>query len=226
MVMETGGPIGIISEKRPVRLDTVHGSTCELHAELQGADSVMIARSAERNPSMFCPTGPKDTVTEIIPRFLNLCHYIDNEWKNTRFLLNQFRPSTGPISKLTKQQRREASEAIGRSKTIEEVTEKLGIKLDSGKAVLDDIEAVIKARLEQEQKKETDVFEERHEAVEAGKAVDEPVTAEPEAQSDGFEVGVGQAQAEAAADQGADTEETGPARASEDSKAAAASTAA
>lgn len=170
---------------------------------IEGADSVMIARAAERNPSIFAPTGPQCNVTVIIPQFLNLCHYIQNEWRNTRFLLNQFKPSSAPISKLNKSQRKEAVQAIGQSKTIEEVTERLGITLDSGKTVLADIEAVIQARTNKP--REPDAFEERHEAVEAGQAVDEPAVAEPvvaesESQADGFEVGIGQAAAETKAE--------------------------
>ena len=162
-----------------------------------GADSVMLARAAERNPSIFLPAGPRCNLTEIVPKFLNICEYIDNPWGNTKFLLAQFRASAAPISTLTKQQKKDAAEAVTRSKSLPEVAEKLNITLGGGKEILDEIQAVISRRTA------SDVFEERHEAVAAGPAVDEPVELEAKSQVDGFEVGVGSATAppEATADE-------------------------
>jgi len=155
-----------------------------------GADSVMLARAAERNPSIFLPTGPRCNLTEIVPKFLNICQHIDNPWGNTKFLLAQFRASAAPISNLTKQQKKDAAEAVTRSKSLPEVAEKLNITLGGGKEILDEIKAAISKR------SMSDVFEERHEAVAAGTAIDEPVGLEGQSQVDGFEVGVGAASAQ------------------------------
>lgn len=103
------------------------------------ADSIMIARAAERNPSVFLPSGPKCTITEVVPKLLNICHYIDNPWGNTKFLLSQFKPSAPPISNMNKQERKEAQDAVMRSKSIEEVAESFKMSLDRGSATLEEI---------------------------------------------------------------------------------------
>ncbi len=106
----------------------------------------MLARAAESNPSVFSPDGLKCNITEIVPKHLKLCHYIENPWGNTRFLLNQFRPSPAPISKLNKQQKKEAQEAVTRSKSIQEVAEKLGVDLAGGREILNELEKRLSQR--------------------------------------------------------------------------------
>lgn len=108
--------------------------------ELTGADSVMLARAAESNPSVFSSAGMQCNITEVVPKHLKLCHYIGNPWGNTRFLLNQFRPSPAPTSRLNKQQKKEAQEAVTRSKSVEEVADKLGIDVTGGRDLLDEIQ--------------------------------------------------------------------------------------
>lgn len=149
----------------------------------------MIARAAESNPSVFLPTGPKCNMTEVVPKFLNVCEYIDNPWGNTKFMLAQFRPSSSHISSLTKQEKKAAAEAVSRSKTLPDVAKSLGIELGRGKQILDEIEAAINAR------PKPDIFEQRHQAVAAGEAIDEPISSDMESRVDGFEVGVGTATA-------------------------------
>jgi hypothetical protein len=70
------------------------------------------------------------------------------------------------------------------------VAEKLNITLGGGKEILDEIQTAINRRTA------SDVFEQRHDAVAAGTAVDEPVEVEAKSQVDGFEVGVGTASAQ------------------------------
>jgi tRNA-dihydrouridine synthase 2 len=152
-----------------------------------GAESVMLARSAERNPSVFQPTGPVCTVTEIVPRLLNIAQYTDNPWGNTKFLLMQFKPSAPPISSMTKAQRKEAQESVSRSKSLVEVAEKLRIDLNRGGAVMREIEARLRER------SDGDVWKERKEAEDKGEVLDEPIAAEDKAEEDGWEVGVGPA---------------------------------
>lgn len=160
-----------------------------------GADSVMLARAAEKNPSIFLPTGPVCNVSQVIPRLLSVAKYVDNPWGNTRFLLTQFKPSAPPISNLNKVQRRDIHDNIMKSKTFAEVVEKLGIKLLPGMDVMDQIQAKIDARVH------PDVFVQRKEAEEAGNVLDEPVLDEPveisepvsEVCLDGSQVGGGQA---------------------------------
>ncbi|MCT6562870.1 hypothetical protein, partial [Staphylococcus aureus] len=83
--------------------------------------SVMLARSAEKNPSVFQPTGPECAVTVIIPQLLNIAEYTANPWGNTKFLLMQFKPSPPPITKLSKPERKEASEVMSRAKSAQDV---------------------------------------------------------------------------------------------------------
>ena len=153
----------------------------------------MLARAAERNPSIFLPTGPRCNLTEIVPKLLGIAEYTDNPWGNTKFLLTQFKPSPTPISEMTKIQKKEAQEAMSRSRSIEEVAVKLGVPLGQGKTVVDEIAARIRARDAEE---ESDIFEDRRDAEAAGRTVDEPIVVELKADVDGWEIGLGQAQAE------------------------------
>jgi tRNA-dihydrouridine synthase 2 len=130
----------------------------------------MIARSAERNPSIFLPAGPRCNITEVVPKFLNICEYIDNPWGNTKFLLAQYRPSAAPISSLSKSEKKAAQEAVTRSKSLIEVAEQLRITLGGGKEVMKDIADSISARTK------ASVFDERADAVAQGIAVDEETT--------------------------------------------------
>jgi tRNA-dihydrouridine synthase 2 len=159
------------------------------------ADSVMLARAAEKNPSVFLPAGPRCNVTEIVPKLLHIASYTQNPWGNTKFLLNQFKPSPPPISTMPKAQKKEHQEIINKAKSIEELAAKLEVDLGKSKEVMMEVQARIKER--QSDAEEKDVFEERKEKEDAGEVVDEPIEnegVEEEAQVDGFQVGVGQAE--------------------------------
>ena len=160
----------------------------------------MLARAAEKNPSVFLPAGPRCNVKEIIPQLLRISQYIQNPWGNTKFLLTQFKPSPPPISKMTKVEKKEFNELISKSKSVPEVAEKVGVDISPNacRGVMDDIEARIQERVKNEVKNGEggDVFEERKEKEEAGEVVDEPAETEEKAKVDGWEVGVGQAGSE------------------------------
>jgi tRNA-dihydrouridine synthase 2 len=161
---------------------------------MKDADSVMLARAAEKNPSVFLPAGPRCNVTEIVPKLLHIAQYTQNPWGNTKFLLNQFKPSPPPISTMPKAQKKEHQEIINKAKSIEELAAILQVDLNKAKEVMSEVEKKIKER--QADAEEKDVFEERKEKEDAGEIVDEPEESEgieKEAQVDGFQVGVGQA---------------------------------
>lgn len=163
----------------------------------QDADSVMLARAAERNPSVFLPAGPRCNVTEIVPKLLQIAKYVNNPWGNTKFLLNQFKPSPPPISKMSKAAKKEHQETISKSKSVEELSEKLGVDIgpEACAAVMKDIEAKITERAQEVRQEGIDIFEERKEKEIKGQVVDEPeAETEEKAEVDGWEVGVGQAE--------------------------------
>ena len=90
--------------------------------ERTGVSSVMIARAAESNPSIFRPEGPVSTVEELVPNvFLPAVVYLQNHFSNTKFLLAQFKPSPAPISQMKKNEKQAYTQAIVAAKTIEEV---------------------------------------------------------------------------------------------------------
>jgi len=160
---------------------------------MKDADSVMLARAAEKNPSVFLPAGPRCNVTEIVPKLLHIAQYTQNPWGNTKFLLNQFKPSPPPISTMPKAQKKEHQEIINKAKSIDELAAKLEVDLGRSKEVMSEVETRIRER--QAGAQEKDVFEERKEKEDAGEVMDEPAEGvEEDAQVDGFEVGVGQAE--------------------------------
>jgi tRNA-dihydrouridine synthase 2 len=191
MVMEMDGPIGNVYGPRLVRYPCVpldHG------IDRSGADSVMLARAAERNPSVFLPAGPRCNVTEIVPKLLCLSEYTKNPWGNTKFLLNQFKPSPPPISRMPKHIKKEYQELVNKAKSAVELAEKQNIDVSPARCaeVMREVEAKIRER--QADAEDQDVFEERREKEEKGEVVDEEVAVEGKAEVDGFEVGVGQAE--------------------------------
>lgn len=157
----------------------------------------MLARAAEKNPSVFLPAGPKCTVTEIVPKLLQITRYTNNPWGNTKFLLNQFKPSPLPISNMSKASKKDHQEIVSKSKSNEEIAERLGVDIGPAacEAVMREIETKIKERAQEVRDEGIDVFEERKEKEIKGEVVDEPKTGEEtRAEVDGWEVGVGQAE--------------------------------
>ena len=95
-----------------------------------------MARSAERNPSIFAENGPRSNVSEVLPLILQLAYHLDHGWANTKFLISQYSPAG---SGLTKAERKRVQEAISSSKSIEQVAEKLSIDLEKGKGFMEDL---------------------------------------------------------------------------------------
>ncbi|GHJ86633.1 hypothetical protein NliqN6_3035 [Naganishia liquefaciens] len=119
--------------------------------EKTGATSVMIARAAESNPSIFSPTGPISTMEKLIPTsFLPLCAYLNNHYSNTKFLLYQYKPSPVPISNLSKAERKNFSDGIARAKTTEQAVDFFGMTMPDAKQVggqfLKDLKRTLKER--------------------------------------------------------------------------------
>ncbi|WRT69699.1 uncharacterized protein IL334_006689 [Kwoniella shivajii] len=150
----------------------------------------MLARAAERNPSVFLPTGPKCNVNEVIPKLLSISQYTKNPWGNTKFLLTQFKPSSPPISSMSKKERQQVSEVVIKSKSIEQAAEGLGVVLEDGKTLICEVGQLLTDRI----KGNTSIWEERQEAEEKGEVMDEPIEGGKASEVDGFEVGVGEAQ--------------------------------
>jgi len=89
--------------------------------ERTGVSSVMIARAAESNPSIFQPTGPVSTCEKLIPEvFLPLCAYLNHHYSNVKFLLYQFKPSSAPISTLSKAEKKHYSDGVAKAKSLDE----------------------------------------------------------------------------------------------------------
>lgn len=105
----------------------------------------MLARSAERNPSVFAPELA-GTVETVIPQLLNISEYTDNAWGNTKFLLMQFKPSPAPISSLSKAERKHVQEAITQSKSLEMIAEAMNIELGKGGEFIAELEKRLKGR--------------------------------------------------------------------------------
>ncbi|OWT39473.1 tRNA-dihydrouridine synthase 2 [Cryptococcus neoformans] len=154
-----------------------------------GADSLMLARSAERNPSVFLPSGPLNTVTDIVPKLLALSDYLKNPWGNTKFLLMQFKPSPPPLSNMSKAERKRIADILSQSKSTQDAAVGLGISLVSGDQLFREIQSKIDVETNR------NIWQARREVkpnnagdVEGKEAIEE------EAIVDGFEVGVGPAQ--------------------------------
>lgn len=149
----------------------------------------MLARSAERNPSVFLPSGPLNTVTDIVPKLLALSDYLKNPWGNTKFLLMQFKPSPPPLSNMSKAERKRIADILSQSKSTQDAAVGLGISLVSGDRLFREIQSKIDVETNR------NIWQARREVkpnnagdVEGKEAIEE------EAIVDGFEVGVGPAQ--------------------------------
>jgi tRNA-dihydrouridine synthase 2 len=52
--------------------------------------------------------------------FLPLCTYLDHHYSNVKFLLYQFKPSSAPISTLSKAEKKRYSDGVAKAKTLDE----------------------------------------------------------------------------------------------------------
>ncbi|KAE9400932.1 FMN-linked oxidoreductase [Gymnopus androsaceus JB14] len=89
-----------------------------------GAHSVMIARAAESNPSCFSSTPLSDIHETLVPAYIRLSKYLDNNWSLTKFCLSQFKsPHTKPNGKA---EERRVRESIVKSRSFEDVVDVAG----------------------------------------------------------------------------------------------------
>lgn len=109
-----------------------------------GASSIMLARAAERNPSVFSRDGASCNVKIVIPELLRIAKHIDNPWGNTKFLLSQFKPD----AQMRKAERKQVQEDIARSKSLEDIGTRLGVDLEGGEQFMDDLETILAKRLD------------------------------------------------------------------------------
>ncbi|KAJ4470919.1 hypothetical protein J3R30DRAFT_3531844 [Lentinula aciculospora] len=104
-VIENGDCLGVEDAKR-VR-------------EVTGAHSVMIARAAESNPSCFSKTPLTDVHETLVPAYLRLSKYLDNNWSLTKFCLSQFK---SPHTKSNgKAEDKRVRETIVKSRSFDDV---------------------------------------------------------------------------------------------------------
>ncbi|ORX37744.1 hypothetical protein BD324DRAFT_650294 [Kockovaella imperatae] len=104
--------------------------------DMTGADSLMIARAAERNPSVFSQGGPKSNVETVLPKMLQLVDQLGHHWSNARFLLMQYHPAG---SGLSKDEKKRIQDALTTSKSVEEAAAKLNVCLSEGPTVMQEI---------------------------------------------------------------------------------------
>lgn len=105
----------------------------------------MLARSAERNPSVFAKEMV-GTVESVIPLLLNIAEYTDNPFGNTKFLLSQFKPSPAPISSLSKAERKKVLDTLAKSRSVEAMAEAMGVELGKGGEFIAELERRLKER--------------------------------------------------------------------------------
>jgi len=86
--------------------------------EMTGAHSVMIATAAERNPSCFTPEPLTDLEESLVPDYLRLARYLDNNWGLTKFCVSQF---SGSNPKLGKSGRKAMKQHISQAKCFEDM---------------------------------------------------------------------------------------------------------
>lgn len=67
--------------------------------QVTGAHSIMIARAAESNPSCFSTEPLKDVERTLVPSYLRLAKYLDNNWGLTKFCVSQFKGQHVAIKK-------------------------------------------------------------------------------------------------------------------------------
>ncbi|KAG2155753.1 hypothetical protein DEU56DRAFT_322513 [Suillus clintonianus] len=106
-----------------------------------GADSVMIATSAESNPSCFSATPLQDVESTLSPSYLRLCKYLDNHWAATKFCVAQFK---GTRSALSKTDAHEVKSRIAKAKGYEDLEDIVGSW--TGEEEFKEISRIVEAR--------------------------------------------------------------------------------
>lgn len=90
-----------------------------------GADSIMIARAAQFNPSVFRTEGLIEPM-EMIRRYMEIALIVDNHASNTKYLVSKMCADANITTK-----QREMYQKISSSKSNEEMARALGMDLDA-----------------------------------------------------------------------------------------------
>ncbi|KAF8963964.1 hypothetical protein BDZ97DRAFT_1904758 [Flammula alnicola] len=91
--------------------------------EVTGADSVMIARGAESNPSCFSTNPLKDVENTLLPAYLRLSQYLENHFSLTKFCANQFK---GARVEITKTESHALRQAVTQAKDYDNLKDVMG----------------------------------------------------------------------------------------------------
>ncbi|KAG8895955.1 hypothetical protein FRB99_000248, partial [Tulasnella sp. 403] len=113
---------------------------------LTGCDSVMIATAAESNPSCFRSGPLADAVSEVVPKYTRLAHYLDNAWGNSKHCLAQFKspPDVAPPGQ-DKSAKKNFRELLSKAKKYDDLADFVG-GLEGGESVLQEVEEALAAR--------------------------------------------------------------------------------
>ncbi|XP_006453990.1 hypothetical protein AGABI2DRAFT_189317 [Agaricus bisporus var. bisporus H97] len=108
--------------------------------EVTGAHSVMIARAGEANPTCFSDEPLLDLDKTLLPSYLRLSRYLDNNWSLTKFCVTQFKGGRVNIKKAESIKTRQMlAQAKGYESTTELVGEWTGE--DEMKRIIETIES-------------------------------------------------------------------------------------
>ncbi|KAF9524096.1 tRNA-dihydrouridine synthase 2 [Crepidotus variabilis] len=88
-----------------------------------GADSVMIARGAESNPSCFSTEPLTDVERNLWPAYLRVAKYSDNHFSLTKFCVTQFK---GRRIEVTKSESHELHQKLSRAKSYTDMQDFMG----------------------------------------------------------------------------------------------------
>ncbi|GAA5976624.1 hypothetical protein JCM10908_005573 [Rhodotorula pacifica] len=100
--------------------------------EKTGVISVMIARAAEANPSCFSRSGLADPISEVIPKLLRVAILTQNQYNNTKYILNAMSLTDSPTPP-SRETNREYKQKMNKAKTYEDMADVFGISRDEVK---------------------------------------------------------------------------------------------
>ncbi|KAJ3778902.1 hypothetical protein FB446DRAFT_631238 [Lentinula raphanica] len=119
LVKATGKDIAVIENG-----DCISAEDAKRVRETTGADSVMIARAAEANPSCFSNTPLTDIHHTLVPAYLRLAKYLDNNWSLTKFCVSQFKSAHTEVNGKADEKR--VRETVVKAKSFEDVLDIAG----------------------------------------------------------------------------------------------------
>ncbi|KAF8203882.1 tRNA-dihydrouridine synthase 2, partial [Pholiota molesta] len=105
--------------------------------QVTDADSVMIARGAESNPSCFSPSPLVDVEKTFIPGYLRLSKYLQNHFSLTKFCVNQFK---GMRVEVTKAESQSLRQTLSQAKEYDHLKDLMGPRSGA-----EDLQEIIKS---------------------------------------------------------------------------------